>query len=236
MSKVKTNQLILIIDTITTLLLALGILILLLWFFVLVMTVAGDTSTLATFEWPIIFSDQILQSFQAENTEFFSRPRGSDLGYMVQLNAVLNPRNIEWPYFDLCIKTGLFIKLCLFVGMIYLFNRILNDIKNQMPFNQANTGRLKLIALLLLALVPFGILENWINHWYIMEYVEMNNIQFISSLGTSDTTIQKFLKPNEVLLSNQIELKPLVFAALIYVLALVFQEGLKLKRDNESII
>lgn len=193
-------------------------------------------STITNLEWPIIFSDHLLHTFSDNNTETFARPHDSDFGGLVQLHATLSPRDMLWPYFEYYKQGAVILKYSLYIGVVWFLHHILLDINYQIPFSQNNIRRLKYIALLLFFSVPFAMLDTWIVHGYIMQHIEMNDIEFISSLFTSDDHAQKFLQPHQVLLSNQRDWSPVGYAALVYVLALVFQEGLKLKQDNESIV
>ena len=236
MQHTQPNRIINFLSTITAFMITLWAIFLVLYVILLVMSLFEQSSVSYSVDWPVFFSDQMLASFNANHSGFLSRPHDSDFGGLSHLSALLGPRDTQWPGYALFKNSALILELSLYIGIVYLFHRIILDVKRQRPFNLINIKRLKHMALLLFLLVPFAMIETMIHHWYIINHVEMNNVEFISRLFNSDTHAQSFLTENQVLLSNKRDFSPILYSLVMYVIALVFQEGLIIRQDSESIV
>lgn len=187
-------------------------------------------------EWPVVFSEQLQTSINLGNQTKFARPHGSDFIGFNQLSADLRLIQDRWPYFNFYTFLATIIEYTLLVSVVYLFRKIILSIKQQKPFNEYNIRRLKYMALLLFALFPFDMIDSMINHWYIINYVEMIDVEFISRVFTRTVGAQNGLMDNQVLLLNKHSISLVIYALIVYAIAVIFEEGLKLKEDNESIL
>lgn len=230
------SRLINLLSYVTSFVLVLWAIIIVLNLILLIMSLFGSNFAILNNSWPVLFSDELLSSLYTDNNGYFARPHDSDLGSLQQFTASLSPRDYLWPYYESYKNMALLVKLSLYMGVVYLFHRIILDIRLQRPFNQTNIQRLKHMALLLFLVVPFSMLDTLVHHSYMINHIELTDIELVSRLLTSDTHAQSMLQENQVLLSNQRNFSPLLYAVMVYLMALVFQEGLKLKQDSESIV
>jgi hypothetical protein len=219
-------------------------LILLFWIFLLIGVTGlliisqfeSNSGGAVSLDWPVLFSEHIQNNFNDDNLDKYARPHDSDFGSLNQLSAVLSPRTSLWPYYSLFSYLSLIFKSFLIAGVVYLIRNIILDIKQQKPFTQQNTHRLKAIAWLIFCMFPYAMLDSLISHWYIINYVEMIDLEFVSQIFTRSTFAQNGLQENQILLLNKHSFTPVIYALTVYVIAVIFTEGLKLKEDNESIV
>ncbi len=143
----------------------------------------------------------------------------------------------DWPHYSLIYLVLLYVKLLIVVFIAHFLRHIFYSVENGQPFTVKSYHRLKYIALLLLLMFGYSLTYSFLHHWYIMNYVGLAKGEFVSSIWTLIITFKDFqLSEYQMLLHNKHSLVLVYCAACVYVLALVFREGCRLKQDSDSIV
>jgi hypothetical protein len=132
------------------------------------------------------------------------------------------------------ILTNLHLVLIYFI--ILLLRRTVASVDDKKPFHLMNIRRINIVALLMCSISLIQFLNTIFNHWYIRKSIELTNHVFTSELFFL-VEPSKFSRPaNQILLSNQYSLNPIIYALLFFLIAVAFREGQRLKTDNDSIL
>lgn len=149
----------------------------------------------------------------------------------------INFSSIDWPHYGTIGFLLSILNISLIVLVAHFVRRIFGSVEYGEPFTMANYHRLKYISILLLLMFFYKLIYSAVHHWYIINYVGLASGEFVSSLWSLIITFKDIqLADHQMLLHNQHSLILVYCAACVFVIALVFKEGLRLKRDSDSIV
>lgn len=130
----------------------------------------------------------------------------------------------------------LFMLISIGFGLVFMIRKILGSVKNEKPFSYQNVKYLHMISLFFVLKYLTQLAHTSYMHWYIKNFIPLVEGSYISQIFMWTEPHKYSVMSKEVLLGNSQTFSTLIFAFLIFAVAQVFKEGVRLKQDNESIL
>lgn len=176
--------------------------------------------------WPIVLSGN--QSQHA----FVSIDQQVDDVEMVVHEGTLKFSSEALSYFFFKSVDAIVVLGLVFIVTIIL-KRIIHTLNQQNPFCIENTLRIKYIGIAILLVMPYKLLKSYIYIHFIKNNISPpDGMQFVFF----DFGLNSYRAFNEIVLMVDLDFEPIFIGLLLIISAKVFQIGLDLKKDSESIV
>lgn len=189
----------------------------------LLVTIAYDDEPLLS-SWPIVI---------APSPETYAIKVASPQLQEAQLQIDQGQLQFASDRFDyLVLKTiDAFAVLLLIGAVLWLLRALVASVRTATPFSTDNYQRLRYLALLVMAITPYQLLQGWLYQRFILQHLQLPNAQLLAAPWSA----QEGSLPT-VLLQLPVDLMPLWFGLLLLAIAEVFRLGSQLKTENEAFV
>lgn len=123
------------------------------------------------------------------------------------------------------------ITLLLTLFILLLLRQVVGTLATQTPFCEANAKRLRMMAVLIMALTPHQLLQGFVYRLFVQNNILVEDAKFASFPFNSAVD-----SSNTIWLSSGLDLQPLFIGLLLLAIAEVFKIGVHLRQDSESIV
>ncbi len=188
------------------------------------LTVFSEEDTLLS-AWPVTLSEQ-----PADVALTADDPTVYDLSLTVSQGVIRFSADTAAHYLLKLVDALLLFGVAITITV--LLKRITNTLRASSPFVISNARRLRIIALLLIGLVPYDVLKGLVYRSFLMSRTSVISGEYISFFnGPSSST-----ENQPVWIDLPVDVQPLLIGLVLLVIAEVFRSGVLLRLDNESIV
>ncbi|WP_235299681.1 DUF2975 domain-containing protein [Portibacter marinus] len=120
--------------------------------------------------------------------------------------------------------------LSIIIWITFLLGKIFRSLHNEHPFTVRNAIRLRTIASLIIAIIPFSTIQSLVYRNYISNNISIEGKTYVYSIFPME------LAKNEIWLDFQMNLQYLLIGGLLLLVAEIFRIGVFFKEDSESIL